>query len=96
MSVRFNFAQHRTFIAGRLSEAVSEGPCRHNRRLAVPLKTLNPPSMRRFARVAALAHLRHLQEVNAALIKLKGAALETKSAGAAPSRAVKLEKKTHR
>ena len=59
----------------------------------MPLKTLNPPSMRRLARVAALAHLRDLQEVNAALIKL---VLGTKSATAAQSRPVKPEKKTHR
>ena len=65
-----------------------------NRRLPLPLKTLNPPSVRRLARIAALARIKELQDVNAALLRMKEAALAAKSAKASGPKAAKRRKKT--
>jgi hypothetical protein len=50
----------------------------------LPLKTLNPPSLHREARVAALARLKELEDVSAELLRIKLAkAQEKESAKAA-------------
>jgi hypothetical protein len=45
----------------------------------VPLKTLNPPDLRRLARAGAFARVKELQEVTAALLRIKEAALKPKA-----------------
>ncbi len=40
----------------------------------VPLKTLNPPKMRRVARAAAFVRLKEIQDISAELLRLKLAA----------------------
>jgi hypothetical protein len=54
-----------------------------DRRSALPLRTLNPPHLRRVARAAALIRLKEIQDVSAELLKIKMAA-ENVKAGNAP------------
>jgi hypothetical protein len=45
----------------------------------LPLKTLNPPNLRRVARTAALIRLKEIQDVSAELLRIKMAAEKAKS-----------------
>jgi hypothetical protein len=45
----------------------------------LPLRTLNPPNLRRVARLAALARLKELQDVSAELIRIKVTTEEVKA-----------------
>ena len=59
----------------------------------MPLKTLNPPKLRRVARAAALARVKEIQDVSAELLRIKLAAQKLEIANAplfsAPTRGKK-------